>query len=108
MLSAAAQSRRFRVPEVRTPCEFADLPWRLNTGAPPFVLDRSAETLTIPSKATGFVVGPEGGFSDGERRLIREWAWPRVRLGPNVLRVETAVLAALAVLGHATCDTRES
>jgi 16S rRNA (uracil1498-N3)-methyltransferase len=44
------------------------------------------------------LVGPEGGFDDGERAAIR--AMPQARpisLGPRILRGETAAIAAMAV-----------
>jgi len=43
------------------------------------------------------LVGPEGGFTSGERDLIR--ALPQARpisLGPRILRAETAAIAATA------------
>ena len=40
------------------------------------------------------LVGPEGGFTDGERHSVAR----RVRLSANVLRVETAALAAAFLL----------
>lgn len=44
------------------------------------------------------IVGPEGGFSDEERRQLRamEGAQP-VRLGPRILRADTAAVAALTL-----------
>jgi 16S rRNA (uracil1498-N3)-methyltransferase len=46
---------------------------------------------------TVILTGPEGGFTDEERALVR--AAPKaipVSLGPRILRAETAALAALA------------
>jgi len=43
------------------------------------------------------VIGPEGGFTDYEVRKCRESGCRPVSLGPRVLRVETAVAAALGV-----------
>jgi 16S rRNA (uracil1498-N3)-methyltransferase len=43
-----------------------------------------------------FVVGPEGGLTDGERSWAREQEARFVSLGRNILRVETAVLALAA------------
>ncbi|MCB1172782.1 MAG: 16S rRNA (uracil(1498)-N(3))-methyltransferase [Leptospiraceae bacterium] len=42
-------------------------------------------------------IGPEGGFSSAECRLFAERRIPSAHLGNYILRVETAVLAALAV-----------
>lgn len=44
------------------------------------------------------VVGPEGGFSDREERLLREAGALGFSLGPMRLRSETAVAAGLAAL----------
>ncbi len=38
-------------------------------------------------------IGPEGGWSDDELGTVRD----RVSLGPNILRVETAAVAATAL-----------
>lgn len=42
------------------------------------------------------LVGPEGGFSADEVRQAREAGWCGVRLGPSILRVETAAVAIVA------------
>jgi len=43
-------------------------------------------------------IGPEGGWTDDELGLARAHDWQSVRLGPRVLRVETAALAIAAVV----------
>jgi 16S rRNA (uracil1498-N3)-methyltransferase len=51
------------------------------------------------------LIGPEGGFDEAERRLIR--ARPRtlpISLGPRILRADTAAVAALAVVQAALGD----
>lgn len=84
---AAAQSRRVWLPHLAPirPVEevvaeraavLADLQAPPLVGIPPLV-----------------VIGPEGGWTDEERRLA-----PRHGLGPRVLRAETAALATAAVL----------
>lgn len=45
-----------------------------------------------------FAVGPEGGFEDDERSLLRGAGFEPVILGKSVLRVETAALAVVACL----------
>lgn len=43
-------------------------------------------------------IGPEGGFSEEERRLFEQRAFQNVSLGPRVLRTETAAISALSIL----------
>jgi 16S rRNA (uracil1498-N3)-methyltransferase len=54
---------------------------------------------SVPGAGTSGVtllIGPEGGISDAERTLALGHGFMGVRLGPRVLRTETAVIAALA------------
>ena len=48
--------------------------------------------------------GPEAGFSDQEEALFAAAGFVRLRLGPRVLRTETAALAALAALNALAGD----
>ncbi len=64
-------------------------------GAPRTVAEALADASPAPA-AVAIYVGPEGGWTPGEReRLIGEGARP-VSLGPRRLRVETAALVTLA------------
>ena len=47
------------------------------------------------------VIGPEGGISAGEMDVLRRAGAKSLSLGPTILRVDTAVVAALAVV-HST------
>jgi 16S rRNA (uracil1498-N3)-methyltransferase len=55
-----------------------------------------------PASANGilFVIGPESGFNDHEINLLRQLGIQGVKLHHNVLRTETAALAALALISH--------
>ena len=53
----------------------------------------------VPGGAT-IAIGPEGGFSDAEVRAALGAGWDRLSLGPRVLRVETAALAAAVLFGR--------
>lgn len=46
-------------------------------------------------------VGPEGGFSEEESKFFAENQWSPVRFSPNVLRIETAAAAAVAIARQA-------
>lgn len=81
---AATQSRRVRLPVLEGP-----VPLRTVVGEPGVALaDRDGDR---PDSTTATVlVGPEGGWSDAERAIDV----PHIDVGRNVLRVETAALAA--------------
>ena len=51
-----------------------------------------------PSAAVALLIGPEGGLEANEIALAREQGFVGVRLGPRILRTETAALAALAAI----------
>ena len=44
-------------------------------------------------------IGPEGGFDDSEVELLVTNDFQPARLGPSILRIETACIAAAAILG---------
>ncbi len=54
--------------------------------------------LTQPKDELTLLIGPEGGLSDSERAQAKSIGYQGVRLGPRVLRTETAPLAALAAI----------
>ena len=62
----------------------------LDTGLKSFSAMKIADSITC-------IVGPEGGFSSQEETFLRQFATP-IQLPTCVLRVETAVVALLAVL----------
>mgnify|MGYP003785958027 FL=1 len=61
----------------------------------------------LKGRPVGVLIGPEGGFSDEERRRLH--AQPHVvpiSLGPRILRADTAAVAALAVIQATIGDWR--
>ncbi|OQM75274.1 16S rRNA (uracil(1498)-N(3))-methyltransferase [Manganibacter manganicus] len=53
----------------------------------------------ITENRLGLLVGPEGGFSEEERKMLRTLAFvTAVPLGPRILRSDTAAVAALALI----------
>lgn len=64
-------------------------------------LQRTAE------RSLALLVGPEGGFSDDERRQLRALPFvTAIPLGPRILRADTAAVAALAVIQATIGDWR--
>lgn len=100
-LAACAQCGRNRVPSV---AYFASMPAALDAvGAVPsrwLLLPAAAQPLAaaLPTGRAAVAVGPEGGFSDAEVRYAERLGFAPARLGPRILRTETAGIAALAAL----------
>jgi 16S rRNA (uracil1498-N3)-methyltransferase len=46
------------------------------------------------------LIGPEGGFSSDEVALAEEHGFQQISLGTNILRMETACIAACAIIRH--------
>jgi len=63
-----------------------------------------ASALPAGEPAVAILLGPEGGLTDREIRLARSTKFHPVRLGPRVLRTETAATAALAIVQSALGD----
>ncbi|MEQ1953874.1 16S rRNA (uracil(1498)-N(3))-methyltransferase [Mesorhizobium sp. CN2-181] len=53
----------------------------------------------ISEQKLGLLIGPEGGFSDDERKTLRALPFvTAIPLGPRILRADTAGVAALALV----------
>jgi 16S rRNA (uracil1498-N3)-methyltransferase len=59
--------------------------------------DFSQQFVAVPSRAC-VLVGPEGGFDEGEIAAAAEAGFVCVRLGERILRTETAPMVALSLL----------
>lgn len=88
---ALAQSRRVVLPEVLGPVDSLDAFGQ----APTVLAEPGGGPVTLEHGR--IAVGPEGGWADDELEL----AVATVSLGEHVLRVETAALAACALIGAA-------
>ena len=61
----------------------------------------------IEERQLALLVGPEGGFSEDERALLRSLPFvTAIPLGPRILRADTAAVAALAVVQATIGDWR--
>lgn len=115
VISACEQSGRVRVPQVDMPSTLqaavagidADLKLLLQPdqearSLKPLLAAHGEQPAAPP--AVCLLVGPEGGFDPQEALLARQAGFEPCRLGPRVLRTETAALAVLAALQFAAGD----
>ncbi|MBI5107512.1 MAG: 16S rRNA (uracil(1498)-N(3))-methyltransferase [Rhodocyclales bacterium] len=102
-IAACEQSGRNQVPAV---APILDLPQYLGMAAQqnglrlicaPGVAVRLRE-LAIPEGPVSLLIGPEGGFEEGEILAARAAGFHAIGLGPRVLRTETAGLGAVAAM----------
>jgi len=99
--SACEQCGRNTTPTVATPLSLADWLGRRPAGRVLFLsplADRRLADLPPPSAQEVLLAGPEGGFEPDEIAALHAFDALPVRLGPRVLRTETAALAALAAM----------
>ena len=107
-IAACEQCGRNRVPEILAPLALEQY---CRDAAPGngLLLSPEAhvslrEAAAQLGKAVTLAAGPESGFTGRERTLLAQSGFVPVRLGPRVLRTETAALAALAALNALAGD----
>ena len=110
-IEAAEQCGILNVPEIAAPQRLEDILQDWPADRPLVFCDETApsgagldgqELADSDSKMQGglaVLVGPEGGFDASEHAMLNAHAqMRRLSLGPRILRTDTAVVAALAVL----------
>lgn len=107
MIEAAEQCERTALPEIAALTRLDALLKGWPEGRHLFFADERlhgsggvalSQALIVHSGPAGVLIGPEGGFTDGENAAIRAHpATVPVSLGPRILRAETAAIAATAV-----------
>jgi 16S rRNA (uracil1498-N3)-methyltransferase len=100
---ASEQSRRASVPEIVPPTKLKDA-ITASTGTR-IVLSELEEQGRLrdlisedASVELTLAFGPEGGWTDPELALFREAGWKSATLGNTILRAETAIIAAVAIV----------
>ena len=101
--SGCEQSGRTRLPELELPQKLDRwIGTTMDTNQLRLALMPGAETsmrdLSAIENGAVLVVGPEGGLSEHDAALLRQGGFGSLRLGPRVLRAETAGLAAIAAM----------
>jgi 16S rRNA (uracil1498-N3)-methyltransferase len=110
-IEAAEQCGRTRLPEIAEPVALGRFLATVGAERTLYFADESRDgdpaAAAFQAGPAVILIGPEGGFTDGERQSIRATrnAVP-VSLGPRILRAETAALAALAAYMAVAGDWR--
>lgn len=102
-IAACEQCGRNRIPPIEPLATLGECCAKLPAGALRLLLSpragvRLREALGPAVREIVLAAGPEGGFDASEEELFGKAGFVSVRLGPRVLRTETAALAALAAL----------
>jgi len=109
LLESAQQARRLRVPAIGIAIRPADAFAQSDAELKILLAERREarplrDVLTPgPGEVRSAVlaIGPEGGWTDDEIAAARSSGFAEASLGENILRTETAVIAALAIFRFA-------
>jgi 16S rRNA (uracil1498-N3)-methyltransferase len=112
---AAEQSHRGRIPELAEPLNFADSLSGLAEFDLAFIASPDEHNTTLRKalhrsnknkpQTIALFVGPEGGFTDQEIKLVCDAGATPVSLGPRILRTETAAVVTAALVLYESENT---
>jgi 16S rRNA (uracil1498-N3)-methyltransferase len=109
-VKAVQQSRRANVPTVEPDRSFREALEECKGGGLKILLwERGGEPLKKillqhSSKKIFAMVGPEGGFTEGEVELAKQKGFIPIKLGQRILRTETAAITLVAILQYELGD----
>lgn len=96
---AIKQSGAAWAPVVHLPHTLAELVSREPVGIRWLADQNGGIPQSVPAGDPAWTaIGPEGGFTEVERQVLRDEGWRPVRLGRHTLRFETAALAAAILM----------
>jgi len=103
-IAACEQCGRNRIPDLLEPLPLDR--YAAPAGAAKLLLSPagSAKLAGLARSPLVLAIGPEAGFSEAEEQQLQRDGFVPVRIGPRVLRTETAALAALAALNALAGD----
>ncbi len=112
-ISACEQCGRARIPEIGPTCKPAGaFAQHIPADSVRLLLDPtgkdSIETELRPGRPVALFIGPEGGLTDEEISAATDAGFKRIRLGPRVLRTETAPITALSIIQFLIGDLKKS
>ena len=100
-IAACEQCGRNRIPDIHAPIALSEALASLAVQSS-ILLDAEAGAVgasAMVASSSAVFIGPEGGFSPSELEALRKRCDHRLRLGPTILRAETAAIASLVWLG---------
>lgn len=105
VVAACKQCGRARLMQTDWVEKAQALPELLPPGENTYLYGETAEQDTrlyppLSGQAVAAVIGPEGGFTSDELAFFETAGWRRAGLGPQVLRAETAAIAAATLLQY--------
>ncbi len=96
-IEASQQCERLDIPTVHEPVALATFLQKLPQGVHWFAaIERSEEKRCQLQYPTGFIIGPEGGWTEKEKQLLKKYS-TNLSLGKNILRAETAAVVCLSM-----------
>jgi len=106
IIEAAEQSNRINVPSIEEPQSLKDL--LSNEKMDLIFTDLNSQNKKLnlakfTSNPTCIIIGPEGDFSEEERKEILSFKGVQpIKINENILRSETAVISALSIVNYLT------
>lgn len=105
--AAAQQARRVDMPRLGQLLKLSDAVSTVDCEAR-ILLSEASDAVPLrcllrsgsPPRSAALAVGPEGGWTDEERQAAHQRGFVEASLGSEILRTETAVVSALAILHY--------
>ncbi|MDQ1362945.1 MAG: rRNA (uracil1498-N3)-methyltransferase [Pseudomonadota bacterium] len=101
IINACEQSGRTKIPELIEPIKLQEALQLPATGLKLTLSPDAHSTLpqlAISEKDISLLIGPEGGLDSREVELAQANGFQAIRMGPRILRTETAAIAAITAL----------
>lgn len=100
IVSAACQTKRYYFPEITAPLHFEEVLQLegYDMKMIPYESSEITPEASFNGRSVLFIVGSEGGFTEGEIEQARKEGFREVSFGRSILRAETAGVFAVAMV----------